>query len=78
MRQSKFHRDIPDDMTIRQRYEENTIFDFLDELRKSGKTNMFEAVPFIVERFTITKYEAQRHLVKWMETFPRDGAECGL
>jgi hypothetical protein len=78
MRQSKFHRDIPNDMTIRERYEENTIFDFLDELRKSGKTNMFEAVPFIVERFTITKYEAQRHLVKWMETFPRDGAECGL
>tara|TARA_R110002167_G_scaffold259513_1_gene465974 strand:+ start:484 stop:717 length:234 start_codon:yes stop_codon:yes gene_type:complete len=65
-------------MTIRERFQENTIFVFLDELRESGKTNMFEAVPVIVERFTITKYEAQRVLVKWMETFPRDGAECGL
>jgi len=68
------------DMTqsIRERFEENTIFDFLDELRESGKTNMFGAVPFIVERFNITKYDAQRHLIKWMETFPRPGAECGL
>ena len=69
MRQSKFHRDIPNDMTIRERFAENTIFEFLDELRESGKTNMFEAVPFIVERFAITKYEAQRVLIKWMENF---------
>jgi hypothetical protein len=67
-----------DYMNVREQDKENTVFDFLDKLRESGKTNMFEAVPFIVKEFTITKYEAQRHLVKWMETFPRDGAECGL
>ena len=66
MRQSKFHRDIPNDTKV---VMENTVFDFLDELRESGKTNMFGAVPFIVERFNITKYDAQRHLIKWMENF---------
>ncbi len=67
MRQSKFHRDIPNDTQVM----ENTVFVFLDELRESGKTNMFEAVPFIVKKFNITKYDAQRHLIKWMETFEK-------
>ena len=48
---------------------ERVIFRYLDMLRESGKTNMFGAVPYIVEAFNITKYDAQRHLVKWMETF---------
>ncbi len=67
MRQSKFHRDIPNDTKVM----ENTVFVFLDELRESGKTNMFGAVPYIVEAFNITKYDAQRHLIKWMETFEK-------
>ena len=42
---------------------------FLDALRASGKTNMFGATPYIQKHFRITKYDAQRFLVKWMETF---------
>ena len=42
---------------------------FLDWLRMNGKTNMFGAVPYIQENFGITKYDANRFLVKWMETF---------
>ena len=42
---------------------------FLDWLRMTGKTNMFGAVPYIQENFGITKYDANRFLVKWMETF---------
>jgi len=42
---------------------------FLDALRDSGKTNMFGATPYIQKRFHITKYDAQRFLLKWMETF---------
>ena len=49
--------------------EQEQVFEFLDELRESGETNMYGAVPYIVEAFNITKYDAQRHLVKWMETF---------
>jgi hypothetical protein len=42
---------------------------FLDALRDSGKTNMVEATPYIQKHFRVTKYDAQRFLVKWMETF---------
>ena len=42
---------------------------FLDWLRMTGKTNMFGAVPYIQENFEITKYDANRFLVIWMETF---------
>ena len=49
--------------------QQRVIFRYLDDLRESGKTNMFGAVPYLVEAFNITKYDAQRHLVKWMETF---------
>ena len=42
---------------------------FLDSLRDSGKTNMVGATPYIQKQFHITKYDAQRFLIKWMETF---------
>ena len=42
---------------------------FLDILRESGESNMFGAGPYIQENFKITKYDANRFLVKWMETF---------
>jgi len=45
------------------------VFVFLDNLRKSGETNMFGASPYIRERFACTRYEANRLLVKWMENF---------
>ena len=48
--------------------QQRVIFRYLDDLRESGKTNMFGAVPYIVKAFNITKYDAQRHLVKWMAT----------
>ena len=41
---------------------------FLNDLRISGITNMFVATPYIQKTFQITKYDAQRFLVKWMET----------
>jgi|SanBayMetagenome_1026888.scaffolds.fasta_scaffold242434_2 hypothetical protein len=42
---------------------------FLDELRESGATNMFGAVPYIVEEFGFSRQEAQKFLVNWMQTF---------
>ena len=42
---------------------------FLDTLRASGETNMFGAGSYIQERFGITKYDANRFLVKWMDAF---------
>jgi len=49
--------------------DENTVFEYLDELRESGVTNMFGARPYIVEEFDIEPAEAGKLLTKWMKTF---------
>mgnify|MGYP003125132628 FL=1 len=67
MRQSKFHRDIPNNMKMDITQDQVNIF--LDNLRESGVTNMFGAGSYIQEEFGVTKYDAQRFLIKWMETF---------
>lgn len=67
MRQSKFHRDIPNNMKMDITQDQVNIF--LDNLRESGVTNMFGAGSYIQEEFGVTKYDAQRFLIKWMQTF---------
>lgn len=43
---------------------------YLDNLRESGTTNMFGAVPFIRARFhELSKQEASDILSYWMKTF---------
>jgi len=49
--------------------KEEHVFEFLDELRESGVTNMYGASPYIREAFDVTRYEANRLLAKWMETY---------
>jgi uncharacterized protein YciI len=43
--------------------------DFLDDLRESGETNMFGATPYIIDEFDISKSEAKKILLYWMDTF---------
>jgi len=43
------------------------IFKYLDELRDSGVTNMFGAVPYILEEFDVTRKEAKEYLINWMK-----------
>jgi hypothetical protein len=43
---------------------------YLDQLRESGVTNMFGAVPYILMEFAdLTEKQATRVLIYWMETF---------
>ena len=43
---------------------------FLDELRESGETNMFGAVPYLIGEFpNLTRKEASFILTCWMKTF---------
>ena len=42
---------------------------FLDALRESGSVNMFGVGCSIQDQFGITKYEANRFLQTWMNTF---------
>jgi hypothetical protein len=59
-------------MTIEQTTNEpneRKVFEYLDALRESGATNMYGATPYIQKRFGTTRYEAQRLLTQWMETY---------
>jgi len=48
---------------------QETVNLFLDDLRDSGITNMYSAGTFIQNSFDVTKYDANRFLIKWMETY---------
>ena len=42
-------------------------FDFLDDLRESGRTNMFGAAPYLQEHFGISELEAKSVLLKYIQ-----------
>jgi len=45
------------------------ILEYLDDLRKSGITNMFGAGVFIEQKFGVDKKDASEILAYWMSTF---------
>ena len=49
--------------------DKNTVFLFLDDLRNSGKTNMFGAGSYLEQVFNIDRHSARDYIVEWMETF---------
>jgi hypothetical protein len=46
---------------------EQEMFDFLEDLRQSGETNMFGAGPYLKRAFNITTEDAHRILSAWMK-----------
>lgn len=44
-------------------------FSVLDELRESGKMNMFAAPRMLQQEFEMTKQEAEQIFTAWTETF---------
>lgn len=50
--------------------QEQEVFEFLDDLRESGVTNMFGARPYIQEEYPdLSQSEATTLLSTWMKTF---------
>lgn len=45
------------------------MFEYLDELRESGETNMFGAAAYLVSEFEIDRSRAKDVLMEWMRTF---------
>jgi len=45
---------------------------FLDKLRDSGETNMFGAVPYLIDEFGLTKKEAINILSDWMDSYKQN------
>jgi hypothetical protein len=43
--------------------------DYLIALRDSGVVNMWAAVPYLEDRFDLTRMEARAVLVEWIESF---------
>jgi predicted deacetylase len=61
--------------TIKITEQEKEMFDYLNDLRDSGATNMFGANHYLVDEFEVDKHEARKVLSKWMENFNADGYE---
>lgn len=45
------------------------MFEFLDELRESGETNMFGAGPYLSATFDLSRADARSVLKDWMDSF---------
>lgn len=48
------------------------IYNFLKNLRKSGKINMLEAAPYIRDSFDIPIKEAKELLLLWFEEYKEE------
>jgi|APGre2960657444_1045066.scaffolds.fasta_scaffold182751_1 hypothetical protein len=46
--------------------------DFLEALRKSGKTNMFGAGVYLEDEFGLSKKDARQVLLDWMQSYQKD------
>jgi hypothetical protein len=44
-------------------------FDFLDDLRESGKTNMYGSAAYLEGAFALSHSAARMVVVAWMDTF---------
>lgn len=51
----------------------NEYWIYLEDLRRSGVTNMFGATPYLIEEFGLEKREASEILADWMRNYnPED------
>ena len=49
--------------------DKEKIFEYLDNLRESGVTNMFGAGQYVEGAFSVSRREAGDLVVEWMTTF---------
>lgn len=52
-----------------KKYEFEEYFEYLDQLRESGVTNMFGATPYLIEEFGVDRPTARRILAEWVYSF---------
>lgn len=50
----------------------NKYWIYLEQLRRSGVTNMFGATPYLMEEFNLDKKEAIKILSDWMHNYNPD------
>ena len=52
-------------------------YEYLEELRKSGKTNMFGATPYLQDQFGLDRVEASLILKSWMDNYQEISTKLG-
>jgi len=52
---------------------EQKVFKYLNDLRRSGETNMFGAGSYISSRFGTDKITSRKYLSLWMHNFNDEG-----
>jgi hypothetical protein len=55
--------------SVNEKVSDEEVFSYLNDLRDSGKTNMFGAAAYIEKDFGLDKRKAKEILVKWMKSF---------
>ena len=53
-------------------YDLAVCFEYLDELRDSGVTNMYGAGPYLRREFSLNEGESMKVLLSWIDTFDPD------
>ena len=46
--------------------------DYLEALRKSGKTNMFGAGVYLEDEFGLSRQDAKKVLLEWMQSYQKE------
>jgi hypothetical protein len=44
-------------------------FEYLDELRDSGRTNMYGAARYLVDEMEVPEAKSHKYVIHWLETF---------
>mgnify|MGYP001166297077 CR=1 FL=1 len=55
---------------VYEKYREE-YFAYLEDLRKSGVTNMFGAAPYLQEMFDLTEKTSKQVLSEWMRSYEK-------
>ena len=66
---------INESTSLSENMSDKEYFLFLNDLRDSGKTNMFGATPYLQDAFGLEKKEAREILTRWMKSFSENIAE---
>lgn len=64
-------------MADRPEFLTEDMLNFLDGMREEGQINMFGAGPYVRQAFDLTKKQARKVMVYWMETFHERHPEGG-
>ena len=54
---------------------DNKYWIYLENLRKSGVTNMYGASPYLADEFDLPSYKARYILVDWMKNYNKEDYE---